>query len=125
VREMEIKDLQNGQVVRARKGRPGRENVCWEPWHDVQLYVQRTSGGEICVITFADGSWAEYDPQDFDPTYGIFLVEDYYLEIQGLGKRCPTGYTPACHDNQDCNCVSRGSFSSENVVCFDSVPKHA
>lgn len=25
-------------------------------------------------------------------------------------EKCPTGYTVGCHENKDCNCVSRGEY---------------
>ncbi len=86
---MKIADLKDGQVVRARVGRAGRESVEWQEWKDYFLYVQRNKKGEIVIITLHRSGWAEYSPDDYEPPtgyhpYGVFLAEDYYMEIEGL-----------------------------------------
>ena len=80
---MQIQDLRNGQAVRARWGRAGEEDVNWGPWQDVTLFVQRHKD-RIVAISLVDVPWAEYGPGDFNRNYSVFLVEDYYLEIEGL-----------------------------------------
>jgi len=85
---VKVTDLQDGQVVRARWGRAGREGPDWGPWQDVPLYVQRHMGKVVCV-TLQDIAWAEGDERDLSPPAegeknAYFVVEDYYLEIDGL-----------------------------------------
>lgn len=87
---MKIGELQDGQVVRARWGRAGEEDVNWGPWKDVPLYIQRHKDRVTC-IALKDINWAEYGPDDFNPDYanpkfGVFLAEDYYLQIEGLTR---------------------------------------
>jgi hypothetical protein len=101
---MNVSDLKDGQVVRARWGRAGKEDVDWGSWRDVELYVQmfvnkKTKEPEICAVALRNWTWAEYGPRDFieakdayqngvrGAPNGVFLVEDYYLEIEGLTKR--------------------------------------
>jgi hypothetical protein len=87
---MRVDDLQDGQVVRARWGRAGRAAPNWGPWQDVALYVQRHMGKVVCV-TLRDISWAEGDARDLVgpdewQKNAYFVVEDYYLEIEGLTR---------------------------------------
>ena len=87
---MRVNDLQNDQKVRARWGRAGREGPNWGPWRDVQLFVQR-SKGRVAVVALKDISWAECSEDDLcspsgDLQNAYFLVEDYYLEIEGLTR---------------------------------------
>lgn len=76
---MNINKLKNGQIVTARWGRTGREAPEWNNWQDAELYVQ-FHNDKICIITLKNEVWAEYSPDDYDD--GIFLTEDYYLEIK-------------------------------------------
>lgn len=78
---MKIAELQDGQVVRARWGRAGDEDVNWGEWTDAKLTVQRHKE-RVCLITLKGVNWAEYGPEDFNN--GVFLAEDYYLQIGGL-----------------------------------------
>jgi hypothetical protein len=86
---MRIQDLQDGQLVRARWGRAGEEDVDWGPWKDVHLRVQRHRD-RIVGISLVGVGWAEYGPGDFDKRSGVFLVEDYYLEIAGVSEKSPS-----------------------------------
>ena len=88
---MKISDLKDGRIVRARWGRAGELG----PWKDVPLYIQLDHKGNVCLIALRlpDGEdWAEYSPRDFySPSsvhvgQGLFIAEDYYLEIDGLTK---------------------------------------
>lgn len=87
---MKIGDLQDGQVVRARWGRAGEEAPNWGPWKDVRLTVQRHKG-KVVLVTLKDFPWAEGTERDLaGPDAGqknaYFVVEDYYLEIEGLTR---------------------------------------
>lgn len=81
---MKIADLQNGQTVRCRTGRAGRTAAEYGPWREAALYVQRNTKGRVVIITLRDGSTAEFGPENFEPSYKEFCVEDYYLQIEGL-----------------------------------------
>lgn len=88
---MKLADLLHGQLVRARWGRAGRSAPAWGPWKEVELYLDRAKQAPhqiICLCLMKlNGNfmpWAEYSEQDFDTRYKVFLVEDYYLEIEGL-----------------------------------------
>jgi len=85
---MKVSDLQHGQVVRARWGRAGENAPNWCEWTDVSLHVQRHQGC-VTLVALQRVDWAEATPRDFCPPdefspNGMFLVEDYYLEIEGL-----------------------------------------
>ncbi len=98
---MKLEDLKDGQTVRARWGRAGDTDVKWGAWKDVQLFVQtsvekKSRQPKIAIVALKDVNWAEYGVGDFTPakdayqngvrgaSNGIFLTEDYYLEIDGL-----------------------------------------
>lgn len=94
---MKLADLQHDQQVQVRCGRAGRESPQWGEWHAAKLHIQRDArfagrspkAGGVAVLalkTLDDKpvDWAEYDGDDFDPKHKVFLVEDYYLEIEGL-----------------------------------------
>jgi hypothetical protein len=84
---MRISDLQDNQVVRARWGRAGRTAPDFGPWRDAPLYVQRDNKGNVVVVALRlppGEDWAEYNPRDFQG--GLFVAEDYYLEIEGLAQ---------------------------------------
>jgi hypothetical protein len=82
----ELKNLQDGDIVRARWGRSGREKVNWGRWQPVTLYIEKYKG-EIVTLALKDKNWAEYDPRNSLDTYHIgsgvyqLVAEDYYLEI--------------------------------------------
>jgi len=79
---MTLNELQDGQIVTARWGRAGREDVQWNDWQKVPLYIQRHKG-QVVILALAGKNWAEYSPKhSFDGT--TFLTEDYYLQIKGL-----------------------------------------
>ena len=87
---MKVEDLQDNQVVRARWGRAGAEAPAWGPWQDARLYVQRHKG-KVVLVTLKDHSWAEGGPRDLAgpdewQKNAYFVVEDYYLEIEGLTR---------------------------------------
>ncbi len=83
---MKLNDLQNGQIVRCRTGRAGRHAVQWGDWRQAELYVQRhPKTGNVLIVTPKDEVWAEAGPNDLCED-GILLVEDYYLQIEGLEK---------------------------------------
>jgi len=82
---MKIDELVLGQTVTARWGRAGPEDVKWGPWKDVQLHVQKGKDSKVAIIGLKGVNWAEYGPGDYARNNGgMFLVEDYYLQIQGL-----------------------------------------
>ena len=81
---MKLSDLRTGQTVKARWGRAGREDVAWGPWRTVTLHVQHDRKGRLALLALKDVCWAEYGPQDFSTTSKLFLVEDYYLQIEGV-----------------------------------------
>ena len=83
---MTLKDLQNGQKVRCRRGRAGPEDVDWGPWEWHTLYVQRKQNGDPFIIALANVAWAEYRPDDYSFHYGVFECEEYYLEIENLER---------------------------------------
>jgi hypothetical protein len=99
---VKINDLQDGQIVRARWGRAGSEEPDFGPWQDVALSVQRLpmtpassrprldgmKPGDVIIVTLRDTNWADGHPRDFAmaPGGGIFTVEDYQLQIQGLER---------------------------------------
>jgi len=80
---MRMNDLQDGQIVKARWGRAGREAPEFGPWQDISLSVHKRCGRTV-ILTIRGVEWAEYVPDDFDG--GVFVCEDYYLEIKGLSK---------------------------------------
>lgn len=80
---MRIGDLTHGEVVVLRKGRGGRTGVSWGPWHSARLHVQRRKNGTLGVLAIQGENWAEYGEETYEGGM-LFLVEDYYLEIQGL-----------------------------------------
>lgn len=81
---MKASELKDGDVVKLRLGRAGKTNVSWRPWQSTTLSVQRNGKGKPSIITPADGRWAEYRPEDFEPEHKVFLVEDYYMQIEGV-----------------------------------------
>ena len=106
---MTPRDLQDHQTVTVRTGRAGLRGVEWSSWHTAELYVQTRPkdltrayrrqlygaasdywhAGDPCVITLRSENWAEAGMQDFVPPSddnpnGGFIVEDWYLEIEGL-----------------------------------------
>jgi len=88
---MNINDLKNGQVVMARTGRAGKTAVKWDnngQFVEHILYVQQTKQGQVCTVTTTNTDWAEGGPDDLCSTQdgqgATFVVEDYYLQIQGL-----------------------------------------
>jgi hypothetical protein len=95
-----LPNLNNDLEVRYRIGRAGRHSVDWEPWTTGKLYVRRREkdlpkrmrwgcanwkAGKILTITVRDPSkcWCEYSEADYVGD-GVFLNEDYYLEVEGL-----------------------------------------
>lgn len=84
---MKLSDLTDWQVVTYRLGRAGSEDVNWGPWQNGSLYLQRVlkgrTKGQISVIAVR-GAGAEFAEDCWDPSYKVFCVEDYYLEIEGL-----------------------------------------
>lgn len=84
---MKIDDLQDGMTVTCRTGRAGRARVEWDgPWHQERLGVWRGKHTSVTVVTLKDRSWAEGSQDDLcdDPEGGIFVVEDWYLQIKDL-----------------------------------------
>lgn len=94
---MTLLELANGQVVTARHGRAERDGAHWEDWRQAVLYVVRRTEelsnslrkrstspnvGDIITIV-ADGCDCEYSQGDYCGD-GVFMVEDYYLQIEGL-----------------------------------------
>jgi hypothetical protein len=80
---MKIDELQDGQMLRFRCGRAGAEDVLWQPWTNGGITVQRHTN-RVVILGLRDVTWAEYAPSDYDPHHNLFLVEDYYLQIEGL-----------------------------------------
>lgn len=82
---MKISELQDNQYVKVRTGFPGVEDVNWESWEDGILYVQNDRQGKPFLIGLRHKNWCEYSvPYDFDN--GIFLCENYYMQIEGLDE---------------------------------------
>lgn len=99
---MKISELQHGQVVTYRLGRGGRTGVDWEPWQEGPLHVVRRQkdikhgktfyrAGDIMGICPQNGATAEfreeiggYSRPDEHHPFGVFVAEDYYMEIEGL-----------------------------------------
>lgn len=86
---MQLADLHDNQTVTYRLGRAGLSRVEWQPWTVGTLYVVRRSvafrhhpKNEIITLTVRGAGWAEYGERDFFE--GVFMAEDYYLEIKGL-----------------------------------------
>ena len=86
---MRISELNDNDIVRARCGRAGRIAVKWDDWGDETIYIQKHNG-EIIILTLRSRVWAEVGQDDlnsidFDDTLGgIIVVEDWYLQIEGL-----------------------------------------
>jgi len=95
---MSIADLKDYQQVTYRLGRAGNSKVIWEPWSIGHLFVNRREhdlparfakrcaywrAGDIMGLTIRDKGWAEYTQADYQGN-GLFLAEDYYLEIEGI-----------------------------------------
>lgn len=98
---MTINELQDQQEVRYRLGRAGdgwSTGPSWKPWTTGKLFVNRREhdlpaaqrqrcgywrAGDILGLTVRDIGWAEYVQTDYQGN-GLFVAEDYYLEIEGL-----------------------------------------
>lgn len=80
---MKLKDLEHGQLVLARLGRAGEDDIAWDPWQHMRLFVQRHDD-KIVLITTKDIPWAEYTLDDFNPESSLFTAEDYYMQIKEL-----------------------------------------
>jgi hypothetical protein len=93
---MTLADLTHGQRVRYRVGRAGETAVTWGPWTTGTLHVQRSlypergrrkpslpPPGRLAVLTIREDVVAEYVERDYCGQ-GVFNVEDWYLEIEGL-----------------------------------------
>lgn len=82
---MRINELKDGQTVRARWGRAGpKGGTDWCLWREVALHVQHDRLGRVSLIALKGTNWAEYAPADYSERYSEFVVEDYYLQIEGL-----------------------------------------
>lgn len=102
---MKLDDLTNGQVVRYRIGRAGRNDVEWGPWKTGPLYVGRRDkdlpkkfrgrgygygygdgwkAGAILTLTTMNDNCAEFGQNDWQRSSKVFNAEDWYLEIEGL-----------------------------------------
>lgn len=93
---MKLDQLVHGQKYTVRCGRQGDENVKWEPWQELALHIQREKTGKVAIIALVGKNWAEYGPDNYETRHGLFLVEDYYLQIKGLGddQRGGVKHTP-------------------------------
>jgi hypothetical protein len=101
---MELKDLNNETIYTIRVGRAGETDVTWAPWGKSKLYVGRRESdlpkrlasrakgygkkGDIIELTpvgedMSHSGWATYTQRDYMGN-GVFLIEDWYMEIQGL-----------------------------------------
>jgi hypothetical protein len=86
---VKISELLNGQIVRARLGRFGRNGIDWSTWQNLELYVERYKN-KVVGLTVRKGSydeevhetWAEYRPSDWDGD--TFSAEDYFMQVEGL-----------------------------------------
>lgn len=93
---MKLADLKDGQTLTVRYGRAGEHAPNWGPWHDSKIFLRRRETplpkrlhnrsnapnvGDILTLTL--DSWAEYGQGDYCGD-GVFVVEDYYLEIKDL-----------------------------------------
>lgn len=82
---MKVDELQDGQTVRARWGRAGKEGPDWNDWQEVDLRIQRNGKGAVVLIDLRGGrDWAAYDPRHDLERSGLLVNEDFYLEIDGL-----------------------------------------
>jgi len=82
---MTFNDLYDDQYVKYRAGRAGQSQVEWEPWMIGKISVQKDKRGNVSIVTLKDKNWAEASKNDLCDD-GILLVEDYYLQIEGLKK---------------------------------------
>jgi hypothetical protein len=95
---MKITDLKVGDVVTVRTGRAGRTSPDWSAWREaIIVYLVRrdlplskslqkrsTSPNIGDIISLDVEGWsAEYSQADYCGN-GLFLVEDWYLEIKEL-----------------------------------------
>lgn len=84
-----LSHLEHDQEVEVRTGRyvQGKDEPDWSDWRKERLHIQRRPNGEIACLSLQGSDWAEYDchcyeePHSMHP-YGVFLVEDYYMEIK-------------------------------------------
>jgi hypothetical protein len=91
---MKPADLIHGATVEYRTGRGGETAPAWREWRTGTLYVRRrvkdlkergrvvSRAGEIVELALVDAGWATYTERDYDPTYDVWLNEDYYLQLR-------------------------------------------
>ncbi len=81
---MTLAELQDGMTVRFRVGRDSMgESPNWEEWQTGPLFVKRLPSGKIFSIVPRGVETAEYGQGDYCGE-GVFHVEDYLFEIEGL-----------------------------------------
>lgn len=91
---MRLSELQDNQKVEYKAYRAADDKP--SDWQTGYLYlirrnrtIRQHSAGDILTIAIRDIVCAEYGEQDYFPPSkfepsGVFLVEDWYLEINGL-----------------------------------------
>lgn len=90
MKEKFLSKLKHNLVVEARLGLyiPNKTEPEWEDWKDYTLFIQNRTNGEIATLALQERlEWAEYSCESFcEPSKhhpdGVFLVEEYYLEIK-------------------------------------------
>lgn len=82
-------NLEDNQTVEVRTGRyvEGKDTPDWSSWRKESLHIQKRPNGEIACLSLKNCDWAEYDAHSYEPPhkyhpYGVFLVEDYYMELR-------------------------------------------
>lgn len=81
--------LYHGQTVLARRGMyvSNKTSPEWSDWEEQELHIQLDIHGNIGVLALKNVEWAEYcyrtygEPNEYHET-GVFIVEEYYLEIK-------------------------------------------
>ncbi len=71
----------DGVRALVRTGRAGRDAVEWSEPFESALYLQRDAAGRVCVLALRDANFAEFDPRHSEESPGLFVIEDYYLEL--------------------------------------------
>ena len=93
---LDIADLKNGQKVLARQGVfAGPSAPVWGLWREREILVARRKkehkirgvthpAGEIILLTLQDVNCADYNEQDYDPTFDMWVAENHYLQIKAV-----------------------------------------
>ncbi len=71
----------DGVRALVRTGRAGRDAVEWSEPFESALHLQRDGTGRTCVLALREADFAEFDPRRSEEAPGLFVTEDYYLEL--------------------------------------------